>query len=246
VFASEERDRVRDWILALARGDDRITGGAVTGSRAVGREDRWSDIDTAFGFDERADPDTILGEWTVAFTQEFDVVHRFDLRRDATTYRVFLLNGGLEVDVSLTPRPSFGAHGPTFELVFGDSVDQPAHQPNRDELIGWGWIFLLYARTAIERGRPWQAEYGIAQARATGLALACLRHGVVATDARGNDDLPPEATAPWDGSLVGSPDPDELRRALLAATHAYLAEVLHVSPELARRLEPILAERRHP
>ena len=243
MFTPEERDRVREWIFAFARDDERITGGAVTGSRSVGREDRWSDIDTAFGFDERADPTSILEDWTAAFEREFDVVHRFDLHRDATAYRVLLLRDGLEVDISLTPRASFGPHGPTFELVFGDAVEQSAHEPDRDELIGWGWIFLLYAHTAIERGRPWQAEYGIARARATGLALACLRHGLVATDARGNDDLPEDTTRPWLASFAVSPDLDELRRALTGADRAYLAEVRYVSAELAGRLEPILTER---
>ena len=30
--------------------------------------------------------------------------------------------------------------------------------PDVDALIGWGWIYVLNARAAIERGRPWQAE----------------------------------------------------------------------------------------
>jgi hypothetical protein len=240
VLTSEERQGVLDWIFAVARADERITGGAVTGSRSVGREDRWSDIDTVFGFAEDAEPPSILRDWTDALTRDFDVVHQFDLRRDPTTYRVFLLSNGLEVDISLTPKSSFRPHGPTFRLVFGEAAEQPSHDVDRNELVGWGWIFLLYARAAIERGRPWQAEYGIREARNTGLALACLRYDLPASDARGNDDLPDDVTRSWRASLVRSLAPDELRRALRAAGNAYLGEVHAIAPELADRLEPML------
>jgi hypothetical protein len=240
VFTAEERDRVREWILAVARDDERITGGAVTGSRSLGRDDRWSDVYTAFGVREPVDPQTVLRDWTARVTREFEIVHRFDLHRDATIYRVFLLRSGLEVDVSLTPAASFGPHGPAFQLVFGESTEQPAHTSDRDPLIGWGWIFLLYARTAIERGRPWQAEYGIAGARNNGLALACLRRDLVTTDARGIDDLGIEDTRAWESSLVPSIGSDDLRRAVSAAREAFLQEVGRVDASLADRLRPIL------
>jgi hypothetical protein len=49
-------------------------------------------------------------------------------------------------------------------------------------------------------------------------------------------------TAPLEETLVGSLDPDELRRALRAATEAFLAEVRESDSELATRLEPVLRE----
>jgi hypothetical protein len=170
MFTAEERDRVREWIFAVARDDERVTGGAVTGSRSVGLEDRWSDIDTAFGVREPVDPETVLRDWTQRFTREFEVVHHFDLHRDATIYGVFLLSNGLRGrrlvgtdGIVRTPRADLPAR---LRRERGPAADTP----DRDALIGWGWIFLLYARTAIERGRPWQAEYGIAGARNNGLA----------------------------------------------------------------------------
>jgi hypothetical protein len=239
MFTPEDRDHVRERVFAIARGDERVTGGAVTGSRSIGREDRWSDLDTAFGVAPGVAPEPILRDWTQQLEREFDVVHRFDLQRGSTSYRVFLFDNGLEVDVSLTPSDEFGPHGPTFELVFGDSREQPSHDVSIDEVIGFGWIFVFYGRTAIERGRPWQAEYGISGVRDRGLALACIRHDLPSTDARGIDELPAVVREPWNAVLVRSLDEHELRRALSAAAAAFTAEVDHVAPVLAGRLRQV-------
>jgi len=207
----------------------------------------------------------ILRDRTEQLEREFDVVHRFDLRRDTTIYRVFLFDNGLEVDVSLTPSDESGPRWPTFELVFGESREQPSHDVSIDEVIGFGWIFVFYGRTAIERGRLWQAEYGISGVRDRGLALACIRHGLLSTDARGIDELPAVVREPWNAVLVRSLDEHELRRALSAvvrepwnavlvrsldehelrralsaAAAAFTAEVGHVDPVLARRLRQVL------
>jgi hypothetical protein len=124
--------------------------------------------------------------------------------------------------------------------VFGESTEQPSHTPLRDELIGWGWIFVLYARTAIERGRAWQAEYGIAGARNNGLALACLRHELAITDARGIDELPLDIKRPWEAALVSSLALKDLRIAVSAAREAFVAEVSRFDARLADRLRQVL------
>jgi hypothetical protein len=242
VFTPEERDQIREWVFAIARADHRITGGAVTGSRSVGAEDRWSDIDTAFGVASGVALETIFSEWTDLFQRELDIAHFFDLRRGPTLYRVFLLSNSLEVDVSFTPEAAFGAHGPTFELVFGESV-QPvrADAADIDEMIGYGWIYVLNARAAIERGRRWQAEHWISAIRDQGLALACLLHELPAAYARGVDQLDPATTIPWAETLVRSLDPAELRRALGAAADGFLHEVAKVRPALAERLRKPLS-----
>lgn len=45
IFTAEERDRLRDCLLARAGSDDDITGAAFAGSMASGDADRWSDTD---------------------------------------------------------------------------------------------------------------------------------------------------------------------------------------------------------
>jgi hypothetical protein len=237
MFSVTDRAAIRDRIIDMARADSRISGGAVTGSHALRTEDEWSDVDTAFGYLARADPEQILRDWTAELAREHAIVHYFDLRRGETLYRVFLLSNALEVDVSLTPEASFGAHGPSFRLLFGKSVEAtPAASESRDELIGWGWIYVLSARAAIARGRLWQAVRLVNAVRDHGLALACLREGVPAAYAKGVHKLSDDTTEPWRESLVRSVDEDELHRALGVATHALLREIAQSDPVLADRL----------
>ncbi len=105
-----------------------------------------------------------------------------------------------------------------------------------------GWLYALHARSSIARGRAWQAEYMISGMRDQVLALACLRHGVPAVEARGIDALPPEATAALAAGLVRSLDSAELRRAFGAVSDALIAEVGRADAALADRLSAPLKE----
>lgn len=228
-------------MFELARADERITGGALTGSGSSGEEDEWSDIDTAFGFREGVDRDQIMRDWTEALERELDVVHVFDLPHGPTLYRVLLLSNGLEVDYSLTPAAEFGSKGPTFQLQFGEAAEVPQPEPlDIDGLIGFGWIYLLDTRKMIERGRLWQAEYYLGGARHQMFALACIRHGLPSSYSRGVDRLPSELTEPWKKALVRSLDSDELYRVRKIATDLFLREVAEHDSALAERLRPVL------
>ena len=229
-------------MLELAKADSRVTGGAVTGSGASGAPDRWSDVDLAFGLADGVDPDAVLDDWTRSFEREFGVVHAWDLRGGSAVYRVFLLRGGLELDVGVMPAAAFGARGPRFRLVFGESAALSAMpEPAADYLIGLGWHHAIHAAAAIERGHPWKAEFYISALKDHTLALACLRLGEPAEYARGIDRLPGEVTAPLERALVPSLSPDELRRALAVAVEGFLSELAHGDRDLAERLRPILA-----
>jgi hypothetical protein len=242
MFSPEERTRVRERVIELARTDDRITGGAVTGSRSVGAEDRWSDIDLSFGVRNGVELNAVLADWTAALERELGVLHHWDLISGPTTYRVFLLPGGLELDVALTPAADFGAHGPKFQLQFGQSVERPTESPMPDEDVGYGWLYALNARAAIERDRVWAAEHWISGVRDQALALACSRLGEPADHARGIHRLPPDVVAPYQDALVRSLDVAELRRALTAAVDLFLGEVAALQPELAARLRGPLTD----
>jgi hypothetical protein len=241
VFTPEERTRTRELVLELARADPRVTGGAVTGSGAGAAEDRWSDVDLAFGLADGTRAEAVLDDWTKALEREIGVVQHWELRGGSAVYRVFLLQSGLELDVGLLPASEFGARGPSFRLVFGESAERPPPQePDRKHLIGLGWHHALHARAAIARGHPWKAEFYVSALKDHSLALACLRFTEPAEYARGIDRLPAEVTTPYEGTLVRSLDPGELRRALASAVELFLREVGETDAELAGRLRPQL------
>jgi predicted nucleotidyltransferase len=243
VYTPEQRDEVRDSLLERARADDRVTGAALTGSAALGNEDRWSDVDVFLGVAENARLDEVVADWTSALYEEAGVAHHWDVRAGAALYRVFLLTSGLQVDIAFTPESDFGARAASFSVVFGQPVDVTAPElPAFADVAGLGWLGVLHASKAIERRRPWEAAYWIGSVRDQALALACLRLGESPHYARGVDLLPPEVTAPLLETFVASPEPDELRRALRAARDCLLAEIGPTDASLADRLDQALAE----
>ncbi len=229
--------------MSDARADDRITGAALTGSASVGREDRWSDIDFAVSVAPSVELTDVMSDWTASLYAEHGAVTHLDLHRGGTIYRVYLLGSTLQVDIAFSPAAEFGAVGPTFQLLFGAANDpRPAPEPTAADLIGMGWLYALHARSSIERGRVWQAEYMISGIRERVLALACLRHGLPATQGRGVDVLPTTVTGPMAATLVRTPEPTELRRAFRAATAVLLTEIGYADPALAERLAAPLGE----
>jgi hypothetical protein len=243
VHTVADRERLRASLVAAARADARITGAAVTGSGASAGEDEWSDIDLAFGI---ADPDQLkqaLADWTDVMYREHGAVHHVDVVVGATVYRVFLLESTLQVDIAFAPASEFGAIAPTFRLVFGTSVERtPQPLPSAAYLIGFGWLYALHARSCIERGKLWQAEYMVSGARDQVLALACLRHGHPAVQGRGIDRLPAEVTEPLESALVRGIERDELRRSFQAAVLGLLEEIRHVDADLRSRSDSVLKE----
>jgi hypothetical protein len=236
MFTPDERSRIRDALIAQARTDARITAAALTGSSSLGTEDRWSDIDLAFGIAAEADQGRLVADWTDRMYREHGAVHHVDVRWGNTLFRVFLLASTLQVDLAFWPAADFGAIAPTFRLLFGKANDRPLPPPAAGELIGMAWLYALHARSSIARGRVWQAEYMLSGVRDHVLALACLRHGLPAVQGRGIDRLPPEATAPVAGALVRSLDTAELRRAFGIVMDALIDEMERTDTALANRL----------
>jgi predicted nucleotidyltransferase len=107
-FSVEERESARRRVLSRAEADPRIVAAAVVGAEAAGRVDRWSDLDLTFGVAEGTAVDEVLDEWTRELGAQLDAVHLFDVHVGPTVYRVFLLPGILQLDLSFTPAARFG------------------------------------------------------------------------------------------------------------------------------------------
>ena len=243
MYTVEERERLRERLLETARADPRISGAAITGSAALGAGDRWSDIDLAFGISDPAGLHDALTDWTNAMYRDHGAVHHFDVNFGTAIYRVFLLSSTLQVDLAFFPKEEFGATQPTFQLIFGTSVERPYNPPtSAAHLIGWAWIYARHARTCIERGNLWQAEYMVSGVRDHTLALAARRFGLPPDQGRGMDRLPREVTAPLEAALVRVLNADDLRRALSVATAGLLIEIEHADHDLADLLSDPLRE----
>lgn len=242
VFSVSQRNQVRDRVLDLAASDDRVVAGAVVGSMAREDGDRWSDLDLTFGVSDDQPLMDVLEDWTKSLVAEFDAVRLFDLHSGHSIYRVFLLPGCLQFDLSFTPASHFGATGPDFSLLFGEAVERPhAQPPPPEELFGYAVHHALRARFCIERGRYWQAEYWISGVRDYALSLACRSRGLSPWYGRGFDDLPPEVHVALAPALVNSLDRDELLRGLEVAIRVLLEESGEVRT-LAKKVEPQLIE----
>ncbi len=210
VFTIEEREQLRKQLLQAAQADPRITGAAITGSGSMGNEDRWSDIDLAFGVRE-ADMNDVLADFSQNMYRDHEAVHHVDVRSGRWIYRVFLLRNTLQVDLAFAPADDFGARAATFRLVFGMAVEKPPIEAtSAADVIGLAWLYALHARSSIARGKFWQSEYMISAMRDQVLALACIQRGLPAREGRGMDRLPAEVTVPLQEALVRSLEPDEL------------------------------------
>ena len=241
MFSLQERDRARDHVLEMAASDPRVVAGAVVGSLAHGAGDRWSDLDLTFGVADDVPVADVLTDWTGRVVADLDAVVLFDLPSGPTIYRVFLLPGCLQIDVSFTPAARFGAGGPRFRLLFGETHPrQSPEPPPARELFGWAVAYAREARACIERGRPWQAAHSIDEIRQRALTLACLRRGLPTSFGRGYDDLPPDVLHAFHGSLVSSLGRRELLGALASSVGGLLRESAEV--DVAAKVAPSLHE----
>ena len=111
MFSVEQRDALREHLLQLAEVDERVVAGAAVGSLAVDSGDRFSDLDLTFGIADHVPVADVLDDWTRTLIDKLDAVHLADLERGPAIYRVFLLPGALQFDLSMTPAARFRPAG---------------------------------------------------------------------------------------------------------------------------------------
>lgn len=242
MFSVAYREQVSDRVLEWAEHDHRIVAGATIGSLAHGQGDRWSDLDLSFAVANDEKVADVLEDWTEKLVTEFEAIHLFDLPSGSSIYRVLMLPGGLQFDLSFTPSFDFGAIGPKFKLLFGDAVEKPHITPPAPrDLFGYAVHHALRARICVERNRYCQAEYWISGARDYTLSLACVSRGLPAHHGRGFDDLPPGFRDLLKEALVSSLE----RQALLRSLGRTIELLLQESVEIQGMPEAIRSELRN-
>jgi len=242
MYTPDDRERVHQRVLAWAESEARVVAGAVVGSLAQRTGDRWSDLDLTFAVEDGVPIGDVLDQWSDRLADEFEAVRLFDLPSGGAIYRVLLLRGCLQFDLSFSPAAQFGAIGPNFRLLFGKTIEKPiVGPPSARDLFGYAVHHAVRARVCIERTRYWQAEYWISGVRDNALSLACQRLGLPPHYGRGFDDLPADVRHTFADALVRSPDRVELLRALGAAVEGLLRESSEAG-DLAAQVEPRLRD----
>lgn len=215
MFSVAYREDVRNQLLAKAKHDERIVSAAIIGSYAKGTVDRWSDIDLTFGVGEGYSVMAVLEDWTKRVREDYGGVDLLDVWRGNTIYRVFVLPGNLQLDISFSPEKEFGALNKDFVLLYGKQYDKPQQkETNVKDLYGWIIHHLIRTKYCIARNRLWQAEYWLSEARDYMLNILCIEQGLNADHGRGYDDLPKEITNKLKGAFIREINKAEIERVL--------------------------------
>lgn len=243
MFTTEHRSELSEQLIEQARRHESITAAALVGSAARKDMDQWSDLDLALAVRPGVDLVALADDWTQILAAAAPVADHLDVESGPALYRVFLLDDSLQVDLSFCPADRFRSTGESFELLFGKAV--PAIQlgtPDLHPVVGWAWLYALHARSAIARGRNWQAVQMLEGLRGQVVTLACLRHGLPGHQGRGVDMLPGPVLDSLGRTLVAKPDGAALVAGLVVMLELFAAETDHVDSALADRLRTPLEE----
>ena len=241
VFAAERRDEIRAELIERARNDPAIVAAALVGASATSG-DRWSDIDLTFGVASGTSLELAMTEWTGHMADQHKAAVLFDIAAGSTIYRVFLLPGSLQVDLSFGPTAEWGSRGPRFHLLFGKAETLPIAVPaTTSHLFGYAVHHLVRARVCIERKRLWQAEHWLSEAREIAMTFNCRRLGLDEQYGRGFDQLPSESQDHFAQLLIGKLDPESMETILRSVASFLLAEADALEPGIVDSVIPALA-----
>lgn len=205
IVSEAGRAALRARLIAAAHGDPQVLAAALLGSAASGTEDRWSDIDLALRLAPGVDPVLTADRWLALVAQTEVVVDHLDLHASGAVYRVLLLGSTLQVDLSFWPHDESLVGGPPVHVVFGEvgvhaAVETPAGEDSLGD-VRMAWLYALHVRSALRRGRLWQATWMLEGIRNRLAALYCRRFALPTDEGRGVDRLPTpvliELAATW-------------------------------------------------
>ncbi|SDR74291.1 hypothetical protein SAMN04488543_0292 [Friedmanniella luteola] len=245
MFSVGDREVLRTRLVAAARQDPQVDAAALLGSAARGEEDRWSDIDLALRLTPGADPGEVADQWARQLRQHEAVVDQLDVHASGALYRVFLLASTLQVDLSFWPHGRLVTGGAPVRLLFGradDTTTDPRSRPDAMEPLRSGWLHALHARSALARGRSWQAVWMLEGLRNQLVALYCRRYDLPTHEGRGVDALPAAVRAELAATLTPTTDPAALHHTFRVLTALLLAEAAHQALPVPAGLEAALEE----
>lgn len=237
MFSEAERSDIRGRLVERARADPRITGAALVGSAARYAEDEWSDIDLVLQLHPDADEPAMVADWTRAIDEEFGLADTFDVVSAGVRYRVHLLCSSLQIDLSFWPHDKFRATEAGFRVLFGTPNNPAEPRPvDAGNEIGRGWLYAIHARSAVARGKLWQATLILDELRNSLIALRCIRAGLNPWQGREVDQLPVEELEGLEASRAPHITAAELEQSRILLTRQLLDEIAEHDPDRFRRL----------
>lgn len=243
MFTTAEREGIRTALVEAARRDPSVVGAALVGSAARDAEDEWSDIDLALQLADGADEPAVVRDWTALLDGISPVADTVDVVSGGVRYRVFLLESSLQVDLSFWPFDRFRSTGEPFRLLFGTPQEPvEAGAPDLARTIGTAWLLALHARSAIARGRLWQATTMLDQLRDEVVTVMCVRSGLPSWHGRGVDGLSSEDLARLERSRAARVSRTELDASRCALVRLLFDEIEQRDAPRAARLAPALDE----
>lgn len=249
IFSADDREAVLSRVLELGEADHRLEAAVLTGSIGSDSADRWSDIDVAFVVSDTESCEMIAEDWKEGCYRSLPVAHHYETAFGTTLVRGFLLDNGLEVDISFTPSAEFTVWSPV-SVVFdrrGRTTQIAAvpeewvPTPDWQGQAGFAWHDVLHACVAANRNKPWQSLFYLQRIRNRTLALASERRGIDADEFKHVDELPAAELEPLTASLVNDLSAASLIEAIDVATRAFLDELRRGDPRLASGLAQPLA-----
>lgn len=226
MYPKKTRIEVQKQIIDFAKSDSNIIDCAIVGSESVGNDDKWSDVDLTFGYENDADVNQILRDWSKMMLEVFDANKLFDLSYKESLYRVFLLPNALQVDLSFTPSEHFGAITDNFKLIFGNQRKREFKSlPEINSIAGYTILFALKTRTSTEREKYWQAEYYLSKCRENIMILKCLKENLNSFDGRSFDELPPRFLQQIQNTLIDEPTKQNLENGLKSTIQILIEEL---------------------
>ena len=251
MFDVGEREALRARLVGAAEVDERVAGAALLGSAARGEEDRWSDIDLALRLVPGAVLEVVADDWVARVAETEQVVDHLDIQASGALYRVLLLGSTLQVDLSFWPHDQPLAGGAPVEVLFGDvqvaSTVTAAAGEESLTAVRMGWLYALHARSALGRGRVWQAWWMLGSIRDVVVGMYCRRLGLPAGEGRGVDRLPAELLVGLTGTLPASLESDCLSASFEVLMGLLLEEAelqgVGVSVGLARVVHELARQR---
>ena len=244
MFDVGEREGLRARLVDAARQDPHIDAAALLGSAAAGTEDRWSDIDLALLLSPGVQPAAVADEWTEHLQQEETVVDHLDIHASGALYRVFLLASTLQVDLSFWPHGGFVTGGAPVQLLFGQQADPETPAVDEDPMnhVQMAWLYALHVRSALARGRSWQAVWMLEGIRNRLISLYCRRHDLPTHEGRGVDALPGPVRAELSTTLAPTTDHGDLCHIFRVLVSLLLAETERQALPVAAGLRQALDE----